>query len=105
LPGAYDLELKEGRRTVAQVPFRVPRDASESELTPLDDEQRALLADVGGLQFVDEIELVAPDLPEVPNEKPIWWPLLWALLALLACELLVATRAARQRYSTAPAVA
>jgi hypothetical protein len=104
-PGAYDLKLTEGRHTVAVVPFRVPRDGAESELVRLDDAQQATLTEKGGVKFVEKIEIVAPDMPQVPNEKPIWWPLLWALLVLLACELLVASRAARQRYSSAPALA
>jgi hypothetical protein len=105
LPGAYDLKLKEGRRTVRTVPFRVPRDAAESQLAPLSEAETTLLADAGGVQFVDEIEAAADDLPSVPNEEPIWWPLLWLLLGLFACELLLSTRSARQRFSSGPSTA
>lgn len=104
VPGAYDLKLTEGRRTVRTVPFRVPRDAAESELTPLSEDEVAMLADAGGVQFVDEIKTAAADLPNVPNEKPMWWPLLWTLLVLLVVELLFSTRSARQRYAAGPAM-
>lgn len=96
VPGRYEVHMVDGEERTS-LPFQVVRDAKESELTLLTDEQREALSQSAGLEFGDALESVIPEATGNRREKPIWNTLLAAVIILLVGELILATRAARRR--------
>ncbi len=104
-PGRYEVQFADSDGETGHVPFQIARDAQESDLAVLSEEQQAVLADASGMAFTGTAK---PELPIVTGQsgaRPIWSSLLVGLVILLATELLLATRAARSRTpeSTLPA--
>ncbi len=96
-PGRYEVQFVGTDDTTQTIPFQVARDAQESDLTPLTEEELTSLTDNAGLDFTEQGTLEIPQVTSGVNERPVWTPLLVGLLILLAVELLLATRAARAR--------
>jgi hypothetical protein len=97
LPGMYRVRFANDGAAAGDIPFHVVQDASESNLKMLAAAERNNLLEPAGVHFSG----AAAKLPE-GNEKaarrdPLWGMLLAALVALLAGELLMASRLARQR--------
>jgi hypothetical protein len=95
LPGIYRLRMTAADGSINELPFRVERNSNESQLTLLADHERAKLSDAG-IKFRGA-DVVALQSTVPPVREPLWGLLLAALLALLAVELLVASRISRQR--------
>jgi len=96
-PGRYDVKFTNSDGESGHIPFQIARDAQESDLTMLTEEEQRTLAETSGLGFSGTSK---PELPKVTSNtgaRPIWSSLLIGLLILLALELLLATRAARSR--------
>jgi hypothetical protein len=101
LPGLYQIEFRQGEQVSASIPFSVSRDPQESELTPLKLEERNRLAASAQVQF-GGVALAAEEAGVTPlRSEPVWGPLLLALVALLAGELLLSNLLARQRSGVA----
>lgn len=98
-PGAYTVSFgAEGQGE--PIRFVASRDPSESDLTPLDDGQRAAIQSAANLQFVDEVPSLTVQESGTPALRSPWWPgLLAAAALLLVAELLVAHRAAQHRFA------
>jgi hypothetical protein len=97
LPGTYRVRFTSSGAPASEVPFHVAHIASESNLEPLTDTNRDKLLIPAGVQFAGA-ESAAPDTREsAPRREPFWGYLLAALIALLACELVMSTWLARQR--------
>jgi hypothetical protein len=85
------------------LPFRVARDAEESDLAPLKPSAIAMLTEAAGIRFgnapppADAVDLAQARL------EPAWWPLLFAMVLLMAAESLMATRVSRGRFGGAVA--
>ena len=104
LPGLYRVRASVGSDET-NLPFYVSREASESNLEYLTDEQRGQLASTSGVQF-EGLEAAPTTVEEIeprPRTEPIWGMLLAALVALLVLELLMSGWLARQRSGTAVA--
>ncbi len=102
VPGPYIVRLKASGAGTRNVPFYVSRNANESNLAPLDEPSRRMLLALAGVQFagrqgarIDSTKATAP------RQEPMWGGLLVSLIALLAGELLLATRLARHRQGLA----
>lgn len=100
LPGEYRLRVDRAGQPL-ETPFQVKRNAAESTQTALTQSQRSELQSAG-VQFDAEAEAVGAASAEAPRREPVWGVLLAALAALLAIELLVASRLARQRHGYVP---
>ena len=99
LPGVYHVALQQDSEPVTLVPFHVARDVEESDLSPLTPEARTILAATGVLSFQTDVDTQVTTSLDVPNYRPIWPLLLTALLALMALEVLLASRFSRQRFA------
>lgn len=97
LPGTYRVRFRRGEETVAEVPYQVVREASESELKVLPPSERERLAQAFGVQFEESPVVAASSVDAPPRREPVWGALLAALVALLVAELFVANLLARQR--------
>ncbi len=98
LPGSYSLQVNPESGSPLKIPFHVVRDVEESNLTPLDDSQRALLVQAGGLRFTsDALEVPPGDAVEVRRE-PVWSLLLAAFLLLIVLEMLIACWSTSRRF-------
>jgi hypothetical protein len=97
LPGTYRVRFSRGGAPVGDVPFHVAHDASESNLEPLRVADRDKILAPAGVQFAGAEAPVTTTREAAPRREPFWGILLAALVALLACELLMSTWLARQR--------
>ena len=102
LPGLYRLKFLHGDELLTTLPFYVSRDAEESDLKQLTDDQRNWLAENGGITFREKATLDTSSTTNLPSSRPVWWMLLTILLILIIVELALASQSARRRY--APAV-
>jgi hypothetical protein len=97
LPGMYRVRFTTDGAAAGDVPFHVAQDSTESNLKMLGAAERDNLLEPAGVHFSG----AAAQLPEgnetAPRREPLWGLLLAALVALLASELLMASRLARQR--------
>ncbi len=97
LPGIYRLKMTNNDGSMDELPFRVARNADESQLTPLADAELAQLTDAG-ITFLGADAATFQTTAALPaHREPLWGVLLAALVTLLAAELLVASRISRQR--------
>jgi hypothetical protein len=96
LPGTYRVRFSQGGDPVGEVTFQVSRDARESNLSPLTDDDRGKLL-AAGVQFGVATAATASATDSAPRREPFWGLLLAALVVLLACELLMSSVLARQR--------
>lgn len=97
LPGHYELKFKQ-QETETTWPLQVARDAQESQLTPLAPGDLSMLSDAAGIRFVDQPSATAPAENSTARLEPAWWPLLFAVVCLMAAESLLATRVSRSRF-------
>ena len=97
LPGTYRVQFSSDGRAINDVPYRVAQDAAESDLRPLSESERDRLLEPVGVHFSDSEPSVPQGKETAPRREPLWGMLLPALVALLASELLMANRLARQR--------
>src|SRR5262245_43219510 len=102
LPGTYRVRFTNGGNPVGEVPFHVARDARESDVRTLVEEDKTKLT-AAGLQFggVAASEKVEAAKDSAPRQEPFWGLLLTALVLLLAGELLLSGGLARQRHGVA----
>ena len=96
-PGRYDVRYTGSDGETQTIPFQVARDAKESDLSHLSEEQEATLINAAGLTFAGPGTLEIPVVTSGEHDRPVWTPLLVGLLFLLGIELLLATRSARSR--------
>jgi hypothetical protein len=101
VPGAYTVRFQAGGRQVSEVPYYVTRDAAESRLVALDEAGKSVLAAAGVHVDGGAGSGGAGATKIAPRSEPVWGALLVALVALLAAELLLANRLARQRHGFA----
>jgi hypothetical protein len=97
LPGDYRVRFTGGPARVADVPFHVARDASESTIEPLSALERDKVLIPAGVQFSGATAPAVATRDSAPRREPFWGILLAALVALLVGELLLSTWLARQR--------
>ncbi|MEX2317872.1 MAG: BatA domain-containing protein [Pirellulales bacterium] len=102
VPGAYVVLFKGDGKPATEVPFYVARDSRESNLAPLDETTRSGLLASAGVRFAGQQAADGASSTQIaPRLEPVWSALLVALVALLAGELLLATRLAKQRHGFA----
>jgi len=96
-PGPHTLTVTaaDGRREL--FPFQVCRDPVESDLTPLNHEQRAWLASVGGWRFMSGPPTWKRGITGEPSCAPLWWFLLAGVLGLWGIEVLLAAYTTKRR--------
>jgi len=97
LPGRYELQLQQASSSTTR-PLRVARDAQESKLAPLAPGDLAMLSDAAGIRFVDKPAVATASGESTTRMEPAWWPLLFAVVCLMAAESLLATRVSRGRF-------
>jgi hypothetical protein len=97
LPGMYRVRFTSDGGPAGDVPFHVARDATESDLRVLGAAERDSLLGPAGVQFSGAAAATPEENETAPRREPLWGMLLTALVALLASELLIANRLARQR--------
>jgi hypothetical protein len=97
LPGLYRVRFNSDGGSVGDVPFHVARDAAESDLKMLGAAERDSLLEPAGVHFTGAVPTMPSGNETAPRREPLWGMLLAALVALLASELLMANRLARQR--------
>jgi hypothetical protein len=100
LPGRYELKLPVDAGD-KRLPFRVARDADESDLAVLKPSQIAMLTDAGGIRFANGPASTESAAMGQAKLEPAWWPLLFAMVSLMAVESLMSTRVSRGRFGTA----
>ncbi len=93
LPGDYSLQLGLSGEAI---PFHVARNARESDLTGLSDEDHKLLADTAGLSG----SLLNSNLSSTSHSDPVWPMLLMLLIAFMSCELILSGMISRERFGT-----
>lgn len=105
LPGRYELQLP-APSDDRMLPFRVARDAAESDLTALTASDVAMLEETAGIHFRSSFDpSTASTQVEHARLEPAWWPLLIGMVCLMAAESLLATRVSRERFGTIAAEA
>jgi len=97
LPGMYRVRFTNDGAAAGDVPFHVAQDSAESNLKMLGTAERDSLLEPAGVHFSGEVAKLNPANETAPRREPLWGLLLAALVALLAGELLMASRLARQR--------
>ncbi len=97
LPGIYRVRFTGDGGPAGDVPFHVARDATESDLRVLGTAERDNLLEPAGVHFSGGAATLPEGNETAPRREPLWGMLLAALVALLASELLMANRLARQR--------
>ncbi len=105
VPGTYRVRFTSGGAAVADVPFHVARDASESDLRPLTEAHRRSLLMPAGVYWTDTQQPPPQPVDSAPRLDPFWGVLLFTLIALLAGELLLSNWLARQRSGFAVSTA
>jgi hypothetical protein len=101
LPGLYHVRFANGGTPVAEVPFHVSRDATESDLRSIAEADRVSVLTPVGVQLAGAEESIPEPTESRPRLDPFWGVLLAALVALLAGELLLSNWLARQRSGLA----
>ncbi len=101
LPGVYRVRFTSGGAAVAETPFHVSRDASESDLRPLEEADRVSMLMPAGVQLAGTEESLPQPAESAPRLDPFWGVLLATLVALLVGELLLSNWLARQRSGLA----
>jgi hypothetical protein len=103
-PGHYLVRLTDANSKVTAVEYHVQRTAGESDFRPLSEAERSRLTSLSGIQFGSGTGPQASDadaLAADPPREPLWGLLLAALVALLACELILANLLSRRRQPDA----
>ncbi|MEZ6046068.1 MAG: BatA domain-containing protein [Planctomycetaceae bacterium] len=99
-PGAYQVSWSNEDETNTNIPFYVSRNQDESTLTQLNPEERAHLAEQGGLYFGDQPVSDISRYEQVETPKtPFWTQLLMLALVCFAAEMLLTLFIARRRYA------
>lgn len=93
LPGDYNLQLG---LSGDSIPFHVQRNARESNLTGLSDDDHKLLADTAGLSG----SLLNSSLSGTIHSDPVWPILLMMLIGFMSFELILSGMIARERFGT-----
>jgi hypothetical protein len=93
----YRVRFTNDGAAAGDVPFHVVQDSSESNLKMLGAAERSNLLEPAGVQFSGAAAKLPEGNEKAPRREPLWGLLLAALVALLAGELLMASRLARQR--------
>jgi hypothetical protein len=102
VPGAYRVKFASDGRPAGEVPFYVAQEAREFNLAPLAPADRDGLLASTGIHFDEQQAGSALNAAEMaPRREPVWGALLVSLVALLAGELLLATRLAKLRHGFA----
>jgi hypothetical protein len=101
IPGLYRVRFRNQGAPVGEVPFVVARDATESDLSPLEEADRVGVLAGAGVQMAGAEETLTQQAESAPRLDPFWGVLLVALVALLIGELLLSTWLARQRSGLA----
>lgn len=102
LPGRYELKLNEKEATTVR-PLRVARDTAESDLLPIATSDLAMLSDAAGMTFAESPSDTVVKGESRARMEPAWWPLLFAVVCLMAGESLLATRVSRGRFGAVAA--
>jgi hypothetical protein len=97
LPGMYRVRFANDGAAASDVPFHVVQDPSESNLKMLAAAERDNLLEAAGVHFSGAAAKLPEGNEKAARREPLWGMLLAALVALLAGELLMASRLARQR--------
>src|SRR4029079_3538068 len=97
LPGMYRVRFTNDGAAAGDVPFHVAQDSAESNLKMLGTAERDGLLEPAGVHFSGAVAKMSQANEKTPRREPLWGLLLAALVALLAGELLMASRLARQR--------
>jgi hypothetical protein len=97
LPGMYRVRFTNDGAAADDVPFHVAQDSAESNLKMLGTAERDSLLEPAGVHFSGAVAKLSQTNETTPRREPLWGLLLAALVALLAGELLMASRIARQR--------
>jgi hypothetical protein len=97
LPGMYRVHFANDGAAAGDVPFHVVQDSSESNLKALGTAERNNLLEPAGVHFSGAAAKLPEGNEKAARREPLWGMLLAALVALLAGELLMASRLARQR--------
>jgi hypothetical protein len=97
LPGMYRVRFTNDGASAGDVPFHVAQDSTESDLRLLGTSVREHVLEPAGVHFAGAVATVPEKIESSPRREPLWGMLLAALVALLASELLMANRIARQR--------
>lgn len=94
LSGVYTFQSKEKKEPPDFGPelFVVRSDRSESDLTSLDDSQRALLTKEGRMRFVTGLDELKAELMTDTSRAEFWPILMFAFLALLVGEVVMTRR-------------
>ncbi len=119
-PGDYEIVLikkkqdkadKENTQTADKaetelhLPFYVRRDAGESRLTPLSEEQLASLTTAGGVRFGSDPLSLPENTKEVFHYEPLWSYLAAAVVLLFFLEFVFSRVLAKKRFDDPPAIA
>jgi hypothetical protein len=97
LPGMYRVRFANDGAAAGDVPFHVAQDSTESDLKMLGAAERDNLLEPVGVHFSGAAAKLPEGNEKAARREPLWGMLLAALVALLASELLMACRLARQR--------
>jgi hypothetical protein len=97
LPGMYRVRFTNDGGAASDIPFHVAQDSTESNLKVLSATERDSLLEPAGVHFSGATAKLPEGNEAAPRREPLWGLLLAALVALLAGELLIASRLARQR--------
>ena len=94
LPGVYRFASKAhaGKPSPTDELFVTNFDRSESDLTPLTDDQCATLAGTDRLTFVTELKQMQHQMFAEGSRTELWWLLLYGFLAFLAFEVWLTRR-------------
>lgn len=93
LPGDYTLELGLSGETI---PFHVRRNARESDLAALTEDEQKLLAETSGLTQ----NMLSDGMSSVSHSDPIWPLLLLLLIGFMAAELVLSGLISRERFGS-----
>lgn len=105
MPGMYRVKFDDDSQPLGDLAFHVARDASESDLRPLGDEDRMALLEPIGVAPPGGEPAESVRVASVPRRQPFWSVLLASLLALLVIELLMSNWLARRRSGLAVSTA
>jgi len=107
LPGLYQTKSSASANTVLEVPFYIPPAQEELLATPLSDENRSQLEDIGGFDLATASEDLNTKAQTFWSQQdassatsggqPVWPWIVLALLGLVLLELLLAGRIGRHR--------
>lgn len=97
LPGVYRFTRKaaDGKPTAADEHFVANFDRGESDLTPLTDEQRKLLAGEKRLTFANDLRDLQKQMFSDASRTEVWWLLIYGFLAMMSVEVWMTRRMLR----------